>query len=80
MVVLNNKGKKVIITLVDRRMETAIRIVLMPNSQPLCTGAKSNLRYISLSEVEKNSFIALPGIGGHNKIEPSKTVSQPRRI
>ena len=44
VVALDHKGKEVIITLVDRRVKTAIRIVLMPKSQPLCTGAESNLR------------------------------------
>ena len=44
VVALDHKGKKVIITLVDRRVKTTIKIVFMPNFQPLCTGAKSNLR------------------------------------
>ena len=33
----------------------------MLKTWPLCTGAESNLRGRVLSEVEKNSFIALPG-------------------
>ena len=39
--------------------------LVMPKSRPLCTGAESNLRDRLLGEVEKNSFIALPGKGGH---------------
>ena len=38
---------------------------LMLKTRPLCTGAESNLRDRVLGEVEKNSFIALPGKGGH---------------
>ena len=44
----------------------------MPKTQPLCTSAKSNLRV--LGEVEKNSFIALPGKRGHSGLVPLKTV------
>ena len=36
-----------------------------------------NLRDRVLGEVEKNSFIALPGKGGHRGLLPWKTVSQP---
>ena len=36
----------------------------MKNSAFLNTGAESNLRDRVLSEVEKDSFIALPGKGG----------------
>ena len=38
----------------------------------LCSGAKSNFRDRVLGEVEKNSFIALPGKGGHSGLVPSK--------
>ena len=44
----------------------------MPKTQPLCTGAESNLRDRGLGEVGKNSFIVLPGKGGH--LMPLKTV------
>ena len=47
---------------------------VIAKTQPLCTGAKSNLRDRALGEVEKNNFIALPGKGGHNGLVPSKTV------
>ena len=40
----------------------------------LCTGGISNLGDRVLGEVEKNSFIALPGKGGHSGLVPSKTV------
>ena len=43
-------------------------------TQPLCTSAEPNLRDRVLGEVEKNSFIALPGKGGHSGLMPSKTV------
>ena len=45
---------------------------VMPKTQPLCTSAKSNLRDEVLGEVEKNSFIALPGKGGHSGLMPSE--------
>ena len=44
----------------------------MKNSAFLNTGAESNLRDRVLSEVEKDSFIALPGKGGHSELMPSK--------
>ena len=48
------------------------------NSACLYTNAKSNLRVSS--EVEKNSFIALPGRGGHSGLLPSKPGFQPWRV
>ena len=45
---------------------------LMPKTQPLCTGAESNLRDRVLGEVEKKSFIALPGKGGTAGLCPEK--------
>ena len=44
--------------------------VLMLKTRPLCTSAKSNLRDRVLGEVEKNSFIDLPGKGGHSGLMP----------
>ena len=46
----------------------------MAKSQPLYTGAKSNIRDRVLGKVEKNSFTALPGKGGHSGFLFSKTV------
>ena len=46
----------------------------MPKTQPLYTSAELNLADRILGEVEKNSFIALPGKGGHSGLLPSKTV------
>ena len=46
----------------------------MPKAQPLYTGAKSNLGDRGLGEVEKESFIALPGKGGHSRLLPQKTL------
>ena len=48
------------------------RYQVMPKARPLCTSAKSNLRDRVLGEVEKNSFIALPGKGGHSRLVPLK--------
>ena len=45
---------------------------VMSKTQPLCTKAKSNLGDEVLGEVEKNSFSALPGKGGHSGLMPSK--------
>ena len=47
---------------------------LMLKARPLCTGAELNLRDRVLGEVEKKSFIALPGKGGHSGLMPLKTV------
>ena len=53
----------------------------MLKTRPLCTGAKLNLRDGVLAEAEKNSFIALPGKGGHSGLMTLKNcVSQLRRI
>ena len=46
----------------------------MPKSHPVYTGAKSNIRDRVLGEVEKNSYIAFPGKGGHSRLLPSKTM------
>ena len=50
-------------------------LAVMPKAQPLCTGARSNLGDGVLGEVEKNSFIALPGKGGHSGLVPLDTPS-----
>ena len=47
-------------------------VKLMPKTEPLCTSTKLNLRDRVLGKVEKNSFIALPGKGGHRGLMPSK--------
>ena len=52
-------------------------MVLMLKTQPLYTGGESSLRDRVSGEIEKNSFIALLGKGGHNRLVPQKTVSQP---
>ena len=44
----------------------------MLKTGPLCTGAKLNLGDRVLGDVEKNSFIVLPGKGGHSRLMPSK--------
>ena len=44
----------------------------MPKTPALCTGAELNLGHRVLDEVEKNSFIALPGKGGHRWLMCSK--------
>ena len=46
----------------------------MLKTQLLCTSAESNLGDRILGEGEKNSFIALPGKGGHSGLVPLKTV------
>ena len=47
---------------------------LMPKTQPLCTGAKSNLSNRVFDEVEKNNFIVLPEKGEPSELLPLKTV------
>ena len=41
-------------------------------AQPLYSGAKLNLGDRVWGEVKKNSFIALPGKGGHSQLMPSR--------
>ena len=43
----------------------------MPKILHLCIDAGLNLRDGVLGEVEKNSYIALPGKGGHSRLMPS---------
>ena len=57
-----------------------LTVRLMLKIWPLCTSAELNLGVSILGEVERNSFIALPGKGGYSRLVPSKTVSQPRGI
>ena len=45
-------------------------LTLMPKTWPLCIGAESNFRDRALSEVENDSFIVLPGKGGHSGLVP----------
>ena len=45
--------------------------------QPLFTGAGLNLGERVLSEVERNSFIALPGKGGHSRLMPFRLCARP---
>ena len=47
---------------------------VMPKIRPLCTSAESSLGDRVLGEVQKNSFIALPGKAGHSRAHASKTV------
>ena len=49
-------------------------LTLMPKIQPQCTSHESNLRDRLLDEVENNSFIGLPGKGGHSGLLSSKTM------
>ena len=44
----------------------------MPKIWCLCIGAGLNLRDGVLGEVEKSSYIALPGKGVHSRLMPSK--------
>ena len=46
----------------------------MLKTQSLCPGTELNLGDGVLGEVEKNSFTALPGKGGHSGFLFSKTV------
>ena len=47
-------------------------VVLMPKMWPLCNSAKSTVRDRVLGKVEMNSFIALPGKGGHSRLVRTK--------
>ena len=42
----------------------------MLKTQPLCTNAELNLKV--LGEIEKSSFVALPGKAGHSRLMSQK--------
>ena len=52
-------------------------IAVMLRAWPLCTGAELNLRNRVLDEVEKDSFIILPGKRGHSGLLLGKAVCPP---
>ena len=57
-----------------------ISMILLPKSSAsLYTVSESNLADRGLGEVEKDSFIALPGKGGHRGFLPRKTMCLNRR-
>ena len=66
--------------MIKKKKESYFLFKVMLKPGPLCTSPKSNLRDRVFGEVEKNSFIALPGKGGHSRLMPHKIVFQPRRI
>ena len=49
-------------------------------TRPLYISSKNNLGDKVLGEVEKDSFNALPGKGGHSGRRPTKNMSQPGEI
>ena len=51
--------------------------IVMPKTWLLCTSAESNLRDGVLSEIEKKSFVALPGKGGQQCIPALENYSTP---
>ena len=53
-----------------RTEKVQAQLRLMLNIQPLCTGAKLILGHGVLGELEKNSFMALPGKGVHSGLMP----------
>ena len=53
----------------------ATKLTVMLRAWPLCTGAELNLRDRVLDEVEKDSFIILPGKGGHSGLLLGKCMS-----
>ena len=53
-------------------MDLFSEVGMMLKTQPLCTGAQSNLGDRVLGEVEKNSFIAFTGKGGQSGLLPQK--------
>ena len=54
--------------------------IVVPKAWHLCTSAKFNLGERVLGEVEKNSFIFLPGKEGNSWSQPWKLKFQPRRL
>ena len=61
-------------SVIKKRKILSFVTTLMLKAQPLYTDAKSNLWDRVLGEIEKNSFIALPGKWGHSGLLPSKTM------
>ena len=58
--------------MIKKKKESYFLFKVMLKPGPLCTSPKSNLRDRVFGEVEKNSFIALPGKGGHSRLVPLK--------
>ena len=62
-------------------LDTVISVTCdVESSASLYTRAESNLGDRALDEIEEDSFVTLPGKGGHRGLLPQKTVSPPRRI
>ena len=53
------------------------RVGVRPKTRPPGTSDELNFGDRVLGEVEKSSFIALPGKGGHSKLVPRKPVCVP---
>ena len=49
---------------------------MMPKTQPLCADVELNLEDRILDEIEKNSFIVLPGKGGHLAHAPKTKIGR----
>lgn len=60
-------------------MDVNVTMSMMPKAQPRCAGAELNLGDSVLVEVEKDSFITVPGKGGHSSLLPQETVCPKRR-
>ena len=52
-------------------------MLLLLKAWPLYTSVKSTPRDRDLGEIEKDSFIALPGKGRHNRLLLQNTLSPP---
>ena len=55
-------------------MAVTVTMIMMPKARPLCASAELNLADSVLGEVEEDSFITVPGKGGHSRLLPQETV------
>ena len=58
-------------------MDVTVTMIMMLKTRPLCASAELNLAdsvFDSAAAAEKDSFITVPGKGGHSRVVPSKAV------
>ena len=55
-------------------MDVTVTMIMMPKAWPLCASAELNLADSVLGEVEKDSFITVPGKRGHSRLLSQETM------
>ena len=58
-------------------MDVTVTMIMMLKTRPLCASAELNLAdsvFDSAAAAEKDSFITVPGKGGHSRLLPQETM------